>query len=540
MKLYEQLASTLTQSGVEHVFTVTGDGNLELIDALARRGVHVIHARHEQGAVAMAEGYSRARGGALGVCSVTTGAGLTQTATSLATARGHGSAVLLLAGHPPVAHAGAVGELDQRAFGALAAGAAYTLWNARATAGTISAIVSRLRHGPVVLNLPVDVQREEVGDGGSSPSLVPHRRFDWGLPAPDAVAAATAMLRKSRRPLIVAGRGAVVAGAGPAIARLADVLGARIATTLSAHGLCADHPRQIGVIGSLGDGRATHSLPEADCIFAVGATLGPFALMGQRIAVPTIRVDVDEARLAGDAADVAVLGDVRRVTETVLAELEVAGHAPADSALPPAAARPTAFDDGEGTVDPRRALLALDAALDHDRRLVIDGGHFAIFASQLLTVHAPEQFIFTSDFGAIGQGLATAIGAAIGAPEPRTTLVVGDGGLLMAIAELETAARYGVPLTMFVMNDGAYGQERHNMAARGLDPSLAILPTPDLAAMARSAGADGRQLRSPADLDSLRTLVADAVGPLLLDVRINGDVLNPTSVEIARTLGGGE
>lgn len=538
MKVFEQLASTLTRSGVEHVFTVMGDGNMHLIDALAKRGVQLIHARHEQGAVAMADGYSRARGGTLGVCSVTSGAGLTQTATSLATARAHGSAVLLIAGHPPVAQARAVGELDQRAFGALAAGAAYTLWNARATAGTLSAIASRLRHGPVVLNVPVDVQQEEALDGVSPPSIAPHRRPDWGAPARDAVAAATATLRRSRKPLIVAGRGAVLSGAGPAIGQLAEALGARITTTLSAHGLCADHPRQIGVIGSLGDGRASHSLPEADCIYAAGATLGPFALMGRRITVPAVRIDVDEDRLAGDAADVAVLGDVRRVTEAVLEQLRAVGHSPINSALPPAAPRPTAFDDGPGKIDPRRVLLALDAALGHDRRLVLDGGHFAIFASQLLTVHAPEQFIFTSDFGAIGQGLATAIGAAIGAPEPRTTLVAGDGGLLMSIAELETAARYNAPLTIFVMNDGAYGQERHNMAARGLDPRQAILPTPDLAAMARSAGADGYQLRAPADLRSLTRSIAAASGPLLMDVRINGDVFNPTSAEIARTLGG--
>lgn len=331
-------------------------------------------------------------------------------------------------------------------------------------------------------------------------------------------------------------RGAAAAGAGAALERLADRLGAPIATTLLAHGLCADHPRHVGVSGSLGDGRGSATLREADCVYAVGTSLSSWTLGGRRLDAHVVRVDAQPGRLGAGDVDILVVGDARLATEQILAGL---GPRPAgaDRPLPPPRPQPEAFDDGTGTVDPRRALLALDRALPPERRLVIDGGHFAIFASQLLTVHGTPQFGWTSDFGAIGQGLGMAIGAAIAGP-PRTTLIAGDGGLLMAVAELETAARYAVPLTMFVMNDDGYGQERHNMRAKGLDPAHAVLPTPDLAAVARAAGADGRRIDSPAALESLAPVLADAAGPLLLDVRINGDVVSPSSAEIAAALRG--
>lgn len=529
VKIHELLAESLAQAGVRDVFMVLGDGNLDFLDALARRGVRLVHARHEQGAVAMADGYARA-GGGLGVCSVTHGAGLAQTATSLQNARAYGSPVLLVAGDLPVADPDRQQTFDQQEFGRLTAGAAWTLWSARALPAVLGRVGRRLGEGPVVLNVPTDVQREELDAAAVSPLAIPPRP-EPSAPAPEAVERAIEALGAARRPVILAGRGAVQAGAGEALGRLADRLGAPLATTLLAHGLCAEHPRHVGVSGSLGDGRGTRAVREADCVLAVGSSLSRWTLGGRAPGGGLVQVDADPARLDGGLAAVGLLGDARVAAEHLLAGL----GARADGAPGPVAARsrPDAFEDGPGTVDPRRALLALEDALPAGRRLVVDGGHNAIFALQLLSVHAPEQLLFTSNSGAIGQGLATALGAAMAAPQPRTTLVVGDGGFLMALAELETAARYGVPLTIFVVNDGGYGQELHNMRAKGLDPSHAAAPTPDLAALARSAGAAGRRIDSPAALASLPELLEASEGPLLLDVRVNPDVLNPSSAEIA-------
>jgi thiamine pyrophosphate-dependent acetolactate synthase large subunit-like protein len=168
---------------------------------------------------------------------------------------------------------------------------------------------------------------------------------------------------------------------------------------------------------------------------------------------------------------------------------------------------------------------------------VLDTGHFTILALQHLTVPDPRRFALTLSFAAIGQGLPTAIGAAFAHPGERVTLIAGDGGLLMSLNELDTAIRSRLPLTVFVINDAGYGQERHSLAAKGLAP-LADHGTPDLAAVARAMGGSGLRIDSPADLEQLPAALAEADGTLLVDVRVNPDVVSPASAEIARRMRG--
>jgi thiamine pyrophosphate-dependent acetolactate synthase large subunit-like protein len=190
--------------------------------------------------------------------------------------------------------------------------------------------------------------------------------------------------------------------------------------------------------------------------------------------------------------------------------------------------------DGEGTLDPRRALAALEAALPPDRTLVLDGGHFITFACSALSVSDPRRFVFSCDFAAIGQGLAMAIGAASASPGERTTLVAGDGGFLMGVAELDTAVREGLPLNLVVLNDGAYGQEVHSLAAKGKRTDHAVFAVPDLRRLAEGFGASGAVLREPQDLGALGDLLTAHGGPRVIDVRINPDVVSPAAREIFR------
>ncbi|MDP9400611.1 MAG: thiamine pyrophosphate-binding protein, partial [Actinomycetota bacterium] len=164
MTVAELIAESLVRAGVEHVFAVMGDGNLELLAALAARGVAVVGARHEQGAVAMADGYARTRG-TVGVCSVTQGAGLSQVGTSLASARGHAAPVLLLAGAPPLADQGAPDAFDQLAFARACGATAQTLLSPAGAGATLRDAYARaLWGGPVVLEVPTDVGAGEVPD----------------------------------------------------------------------------------------------------------------------------------------------------------------------------------------------------------------------------------------------------------------------------------------------------------------------------------------------------------------------------------------
>jgi acetolactate synthase I/II/III large subunit len=190
-------------------------------------------------------------------------------------------------------------------------------------------------------------------------------------------------------------------------------------------------------------------------------------------------------------------------------------------------------------VHPREAVLALDRALPHERLLVVDAGHFSGFAQQTLHSYDPRRYTFTHQFGAIGQALGIAIGAAVARPGERVTAILGDGCLLMSVAELETLARYELPVTLFVMNDGSYGQERHALAAKGYSPREAIHRTLDLVRLAAGFGIPGRRVASSTDLEEglLDTLAAPP-GPLLVDVHIDGLIQNRAFSEIASRLRG--
>ncbi len=180
----------------------------------------------------------------------------------------------------------------------------------------------------------------------------------------------------------------------------------------------------------------------------------------------------------------------------------------------------------------------LDAALPARRLLVVDAGHFSGFAQQGLRSSHARDYTFTHQFGAIGQGLGIALGAAVARPGERVTAILGDGCLLMSVAELDTLARYRLPVTVLVMNDRSYGQERHALAAKGFDTRAAVFATPELSALAAAFGIAGAPVDTREALAALPATLAEADGPLLVDVRIDTGIQNRSFDDIASRLRG--
>jgi thiamine pyrophosphate-dependent acetolactate synthase large subunit-like protein len=535
---YEVIADLLVAAGVTDLFGVMGEGNLELITTLqSGRGVRYHATRHENGAVAAAHGYAQA-GRRLGVATVTHGPGLTNAMTALVSAARLPAPVVVIVGDVANESDGHVQAIDHEAV-ALVAGASTE----RARSGVVLAgVVSRALHRAtteertIVLVVPVDVQ-EAVCPPGPTDRRYPTVNVSRAPADPDAVERAAAAIDASSRPVILAGRGAERSGARPVLERLAHAVGAPLGTTLLAKGLFAGHPHDLGVVGGYATPMASEVLGNADLVLAFGASLNGFTTRAGTMFSSATVVHCDHAHdVIGRShpVDIGLVGDAATVaTQLVERVAERPDTAERRRSLgvrfqSPESPGPLTAADPAGSLHPERVCVSLDDVLPPDRMLAVDGGHFTQFPCTWIGVPDPAGFVFTLGFGSVGLGLGAGIGAAVARPDRVCVTVVGDGGFMMALPELETAARQLVPMLVVVMDDGAYGAEIHHLRARGRPLDAAQFATPDVVALAEACGAEGIALRGPADIDQVRRRVLGGLeGPLVAHARIDPTIVSP-------------
>jgi thiamine pyrophosphate-dependent acetolactate synthase large subunit-like protein len=248
-----------------------------------------------------------------------------------------------------------------------------------------------------------------------------------------------------------------------------------------------------------------------------------------------VQVDLDTAALgAHQAAAVGMVADATRAADALLEELQRRAHqasgfrnARVADQIAAGGWRHVAYEDAstDRTIDPRTLSIALDELLPAERSLGIDSGHFMGWPAMYLAVPDAAGFVFNQSYQSIGLGLAAAIGAAVARPDRLTVAALGDGGAMMALGELETAAHVGVPLLVVVYNDAAYGAEVHHFGPDGHPVDLVRFPDPDLAAYGRAAGGQGVTVRSTPDLRALETWLAEPRGLFVVDAKVTPTVV---------------
>jgi thiamine pyrophosphate-dependent acetolactate synthase large subunit-like protein len=188
---------------------------------------------------------------------------------------------------------------------------------------------------------------------------------------------------------------------------------------------------------------------------------------------------------------------------------------------------PDEFDDSGDRIDPRYIVSFLNDAVSEDRIVLHDTGYHQFWALDGMEVNDPADFIWTKDFVGVGEGVKMALGAAL--DESRTcVLICGDGGIMMSLQEIETAARHDIPIVIAVMNDRALGAEYQRVIKRRLPTAGSQIETPDLGSVADSLGLDGHTIREPADLEGLEEkLDPRPDGPILLNCEVSREVLSP-------------
>ncbi len=530
--VWQSVADLLARLGVRCVFGLVGSGNFHLTNALVAAGARFIAARHEGGAVTMADAWARVTG-EVGVCTVHQGPGLTNTLTGLTEAAKSRTPLLVLAADTARAAVRSNFRIDQAQLVASVGAIPERLHTAESAPDDAFRAWwrARVERRPVVLMMPLDVQAAACPREVAVPQVPELRPV---RPSAGAVAAAAEALARARRPLIIAGRGAVIAGAREPLEALAERLGALLATSAVANGLFAGNPWYLGIAGGFASPVAADLIYRADVVAAFGATLNMWTTRHGKLINPqatVIQVDHEaDAIGAHHRVDIAVVGDARETALDLLAELgrrEVSGPGwrtpEVETAIRDGAWRHIPYEDA-GTadrIDPRTLSIVLDEVLPSERTVATDSGHFMGYPAMYLQVPDAQGFVFTQAFQAVGLGLATAIGAAVARPDRVTVAALGDGGALMGLSELETVARLGLRMLIVVYNDAAYGAEVHHFGPHGAPLDIVRFPDVDFAALGRAAGLAGVTVRRVEDLGPVQEWVATGMpGPMLVDAKV--------------------
>ncbi|WP_461163618.1 thiamine pyrophosphate-binding protein [Arthrobacter sp. R4-81] len=523
-------------SYLSDVFGVMGNGNVYFLDAAEKLGLRFSAVRHEGAAIAAADAYYRASG-RLAAGTTTYGPGYTNALTALAEAVQAQTPVVLVTGDAPSSGA-RPWDVDQAAIAAGLGAATFTVTRESAGSITQQAVEYALtKRTAVVIAIPYDLVALEAAEEELSGPLAPASDdVDGGL------LQVASLLAGAKRPLILAGRGAHLAGAGPELGELADRLGALTAGTALALNLLQGEG-YLGVAGGFGTDTAAGLMSEADVVLVAGASLSQFTMrFGHLLGPDSTVIQIDTAlQPTHPRVDTFVRADAKSAAGHILRLLDgpaspdishrEAWRAEARTRLTEGAAHhPGSAETPDGRLDPRSLATALDAILPERRTVVQDGGHFLGWAPMYWRIPRPQDLVMVGTaYQTIGLGLASAVGAARAVEDGRTlVLASGDGGFLMGLSDLESLIAAASSAVVVIYNDAAYGAEIHQYGSQGLTEKPMLIPEVDFSGIARALGAESAIIRSLSDLAELQDWIDDgAKGTFVADCRITASVRAP-------------
>jgi len=522
------MGEALSRLGIRQAFGLVGSGNFHLVNAMVESGIRFVPARHETGSITMADAYARASG-RLGVCSVHQGPGFTNAITGLAEAAKSRTPLLFIAAEAVAPQSNFF--VDQAG---LAAAAGATVRRVPRSENAVDELVQAAKlavseRRAIYLGIPLDVQTGNCGRVSEAVEISPQS----GRAAAHAECVRiAALLASAKRPLLLAGRGAVIAEGREAIERLGNQTGALLATSAVAAGFFAGSPWSLGISGGFATPLGAQLIAEADVIVAFGASLNMWTTRRGRAMHPEAKVahvDLDPSAIGlHHRVDAGAVGDASATASAIsqlLAAKDTRGwRSPRlQGEISRSRWGEQPFEDASNgyQIDPRALTIALDRMLPNDRTLAVDSGHFMGWAPMYLDVPDGRSFVFTQSFMSVGIGLATGIGAALARPDRMALIALGDGGALMSLPELETLARLNLGALVVVYNDAAYSAEVHHFASEGTSMETVKFPDTDFAALAVALGIEAVTARTARDLEPVSNWLARGrPKPLLLDAKI--------------------
>ncbi len=537
------LLDVLAAGGVQVIFGIPGGAIAPLNDALLDRPeIRVITTAHESGAIFAAQSYARATG-KLGVVFVTSGPGILNAMTGIASAYCDGMPVLVIAGEVPRSVFGrqALQEGSAHHLDIVTTCRPITKMSMQVPMADVApAMLQRAmatalsgRKGPVVLTLPLDVASAPI----RAPRVAADVSVAHHIESPTMRAAiedSAKALESAKRPLLFVGSGARWGDGARRVRELAERLQCPVVTTPKAKGIFPEsHPLSLGVFGYGGHPSATAYVEEGiDVLFVVGSSLGDIATNGWspllRPSRSLVQIDLDAMNIGRNyPVTHGLVGDAGALVAEILGALPQTARAPKRFGIR-RFADPRALKHGaEGRITPMRALWELQGRMSRDTMYTCDIGEHLLFGTHYLHAEDPHSFQVMTGLGSMGSSIASAIGAKLAMPRRHVVAVCGDGCFAMMFGDLSVAARNEIPIVVAVLDDGRYGMvELGHEAIYGRAPAYPTGPL-DICAMAQSVGARAIAVERA---DHIREIDFEELltqGPLVLDIRIDRTVKMP-------------
>jgi acetolactate synthase I/II/III large subunit len=541
----------LAEAGVEIVFGLPGGAISPVHDALLDSKLRVVTTRHESGAMFAAAGYARATG-KLAVVAVTSGPGVLNALTGLATAWCDGLPVLLLVGEVPrPAHGKGVLQ-DGSAHGLQIVEMARYITKLAAEVPRPSGLPHLLRRaitttqsgrrGPALLTLPMDVTMGQV-----SPPRAGGTSTVENAIAPELIDEVAALLLDAQRPLILAGHG-VRGGTAPAqLVAVAQHLACPVATTPKGKGTFPEaHPLALGVLGMGGHRSAQRYLENGvDVVVALGTSLGDMSTDGfsPHLQAPRalVHVDIDAKQIGRSYSPThAIVAAADEFLGALADRLARVQRPAALRALPGGVERHVLTSSRRfDRIAPQDALAEIQDILPRDTIFSIDSGEHFLFAAHFLEINLPDAFVAMTGLGSMGQSIGAAIGAQLAFPTRTVTAICGDGCFAMNAFEVATAVAERLPIRVFVFNDERLGMvENGHQKVYGRSPAYPTTPM-DVCTVAQGLGATVLRVERPGQLLAARDLLCMSPGPVVVDVRVDPEIMLPRRDRVSAMAPGG-
>ena len=528
------LLECLHKVGVTDIFGYPGGAVIPIYDEIySFEKIKHYFARHEQGAVHAADGYARVSG-KVGVCLATSGPGATNLVTGIMTAHMDSIPLLAITGQVRSNLLGrdAFQETDIVGITVPITKGNYLVQNIKDIPRIIKEayfIASTGRPGPVLVDIPNDIQQQEISYDefnklfdkeiqleGYDPTYVGH---------PVQIKRALSLIKKAKKPLIIAGAGVIKSQASKELFELANKMDMPVTTTLLGLGAFPEnHDLSLGMLGMHGTVPANYATDEADLVIAAGIRFddriaGNPSKFCERAKI--IHIDIDPAEIdKNKKADVPIVGDLKNVLSEINKELEPQDHKEwTDKVKEWKKEYPLAHRDvGKDKLLPQEVLKAINDILDGDTIVVTDVGQHQMWAAQYMTYKNANSIVTSGGAGTMGFGVPAAIGAQVGARDKKVVLIVGDGGFQMTLEEIMMIRQYNLPVKIVIINNSFLGMVRQwQELFKDRRYSFVDLEcNPDFVKIADAYGIKSERLKTKADLENkLKDLILSDEGVIL-------------------------